>query len=1149
MKKIYKIALRSFLFIAMLGCVFSLQAQITVNSNKEKIRQVLSHIEQNSGYRFFFNNDLPQLDNLVTISMSGATLENVLDRLLQGTDITYIVEDGKQVILADKSMASTRSGSLQSATTQQSDDKFVVTGFVRDTDGQPVGGVTVIERGTANATITNPDGSYSIRISRNPKAELEFSSIGYKSNIYAVNSRTIINASLSEDVIQMETMVVIGYGSQRKEDLSMAVSTMKVDDALKSRAADIATVLQGRIPGMTVQQTGDPMRDATFTIRGRGNKGDDTDPNETSGVLVVVDGVPGAPYSIDDIETITVLKDAASAAIYGAQVGAGGVVMITTKQARSGKIKVDVNVSYGFSKVSNLPNVLTAEQYNTVWAKATENAPGTMLPAVADPSLYPWGAVTRTDWLKEIYRTGQKAHYAVTMSGGTETMQSIFSISYDKQEGVLRNTNSEAVKAKLSSDFVLTPWLKFSQRVNVSITDGQGNVDTGHQGPIIGALLYPRSATVYEMNEDGTYALDSKGQRYYGGTSPTWASISGYPNIYNPVAVLDKLHRKYPAKAFYSTSSLEAKPVKGLTLRTDFTADYYTAEADEFYPKMTAPGLQRSENYREEFFTTKKHWLSETTATYARVFGKHNVSAMAGITADWRKNDVKAVYTGQYPTEEEHGMTWGSAEEWDKTRPTQFITEYTLASMLGRIGYSYDDRYFILGSLRRDGSSKLPSGEQYDYFPAVSGSWKLSSEKFFQSLPISRYVNLMKFRAGWGKVGNVDSFDQTNITNIALSRYTFPSIFGSGLNNTVYGTYLSTIANQNAKWETTVQTSAGLDLTLFDRSLDITIDWYRKETRDLIDEVKISQQTGVTSNPMGNVGTVLNKGWEFSANYNKTFGEVSFSAWGNYNYNKGYVKEYATSGLTAHTDLGVLINSSPILYSGLGYPWRSFYVYRTAGIFQSEDEVAKYVYKDPQTGESKIIQPNAKPGDVRWVDTNNDGVINDKDKVMMGSYEPRHTFAFGATANWRGFDLSVMFQGVAGNYIYNGMKHIGMKGADGANMVTDVLGAWDFNPNSRYPRLPLQTDSNSNYSNFSDLFLEKGDYLRMKNLTLGYTVPKSLLQRAGLEDVRLRAYVSIDNVFTITGYSGMDPEVGNFGVDRGVYPMSRFFNFGVNINF
>ena len=995
------------------------------------------------------------------------------------------------------------------------------------------------------------DGRYQISVAKN--ATLDFSFVGYKTQSVAVANRTQIDVTLEEDAMMIGEVVAIGYGSQRKEDLSMAVTTVKVDEGARSRAADLGTLLQGRMPGVTILQSGgDPMRKASFSIRGRGSKGNDDDPTSGDGVLVVVDGVPNAPYSVEDVETVTVLKDAASAAIYGASVGSSGVILITTRKAEAGKMRVNVNAAIGVQKAMNLPNMLNARQYCDVWAKAVGNSVNGSLPNLANPEVYAGADVTRTDWLDEIFRTGMTQHYGISLSGGTEKISSILSVTYDKKEGTIMNTWSESLGAKLHTDLRPTKWLKVSEHVSFEYLDGQGKVNRSHTGPILGAMWFPSSASVYDRDAEGNIIYDDKGKPKYGGIASSADMAAGVtgPNVVNPVAQLETMHSRAPEMRFFSTTSFEVKPVRGLTLKSDFTADLDVLETDAFQPVIDVPGGSTT-TLREQEHTRTFHYLWETTATYAEVFGKHHISAMAGFTTDYKKLRLYDFRTQNYPSDtwDKYQNLWQNGS-WYRD-PTENYYEYAMVSFLARLGYSFDDRYFLTASIRRDASSKLPSSKNYDWFPAVSGAWKLSSEKFFANSSLAGVFDLIKIRAGWGMVGNVDLYPNTSSVDVPLSIYPDGSLIGG---NTVYGSYYDTIANPGATWETTVQTSAGIDLTLLKNTLDISVDYYDKETRDLVDYVPTPPQMGVTTSPMGNMGRVTNKGWEFSVNYNGSAaqGKLTYNVWGNFSTNKGYVREYGVrQGAVMHTSPN--LNSNPILYSDAGQPWYSFMVYRTAGIFRSQDEINKYIYKNPETGEAKLLMPDAKVGDLIFIDTNNDGVINDDDKTFAGSYTPKNTFSFGGSLNWKGFDFSFFFQGVTGNKVYNGLKQMAMNGRnDYGNLISDVFNSWDFDPQgSKYPRLGLVTgsDTNGNYSKFSDIFLEDGDYLRLKNITLGYTLPKSVSRFVGMENGSLRVYMSVDNVCTITGYSGVDPEVGNYGIDRGVYPVSRFFNFGVNINF
>ena len=1031
----------------------------------------------------------------------------------------------------------------------QAQDRVTVSGRLTDTGQNPLIGASVIERGTTNGVTTDVDGRYQISVAKN--ATLDFSFVGYKTQSVAVANRTQIDVTLEEDAMMIGEVVAIGYGSQRKEDLSMAVTTVKVDEGARSRAADLGTLLQGRMPGVTILQSGgDPMRKASFSIRGRGSKGNDDDPTSGDGVLVVVDGVPNAPDSVEDVETVTVLKDAASAAIYGASVGSSGVILITTRKAEAGKMRVNVNAAIGVQKAMNLPNMLNARQYCDVWAKAVGNSVNGSLPNLANPEVYAGADVTRTDWLDEIFRTGMTQHYGISLSGGTEKISSILSVTYDKKEGTIMNTWSESLGAKLHTDLRPTKWLKVSEHVSFEYLDGQGKVNRSHTGPILGAMWFPSSASVYDRDAEGNIIYDDKGKPKYGGIASSADMAAGVtgPNVVNPVAQLETMHSRAPEMRFFSTTSFEVKPVRGLTLKSDFTADLDVLETDAFQPVIDVPGGSTT-TLREQEHTRTFHYLWETTATYAEVFGKHHISAMAGFTTDYKKLRLYDFRTQNYPSDtwDKYQNLWQNGS-WYRD-PTENYYEYAMVSFLARLGYSFDDRYFLTASIRRDASSKLPSSKNYDWFPAVSGAWKLSSEKFFANSSLAGVFDLIKIRAGWGMVGNVDLYPNTSSVDVPLSIYPDGSLIGG---NTVYGSYYDTIANPGATWETTVQTSAGIDLTLLKNTLDISVDYYDKETRDLVDYVPTPPQMGVTTSPMGNMGRVTNKGWEFSVAYRNTAaqGKLNYSVWGNFSTNKSNVEEYGSQPLVRHENPN--INSQSILYSGVGHPWYSYYIYRTDGIFRSQEEIDRYVSKNAETGEVMQVQPNAKVGDLKFIDTNGDGVITDADKVLTGCYTPKQTFSFGASLDWKGFDFSFMFQGVAGNYIYNGTKQMGMNGhgSDYGNLIEDVFDTWDFNPSgSKYPRLGLAEDNNGNYTKFSDAFLEKGDYLRLKNITLGYTLPKHIARHIGLTNGSLRVYVSIDNVATITGYSGIDPEVGNYGLDAGIYPSSRFFNFGVNLNF
>lgn len=1024
--------------------------------------------------------------------------------------------------------------------------QITTTGTVKDSTGEPIIGANVLVKGSTLGSITDIDGRFTIKVSNGDV--LQFSFMGYKTIEMKAENKPM-NIVLQEDTEVLDEVVVIGYGTSRKEDLSTAVTTVKMDDRLKSRPANLASYLQGQMPGVMIQSNGgDPMAEVSMSIRGRGSRGTDKSYNSGDGVLYVVDGVPGAPFNMEDVESITVLKDAASAAIYGASVGSGGVVVVTTKQASAGKAKVSINISKSFKSAMNLPETLTAEQYNQVWADAVKTYGGQMV-AARNPELFPYGNVTRTDWMDAIFRTGSLEHYALSVSGGSDVMKGFASFAYDNDKGVMLNTFSRKFSAKANLDFQLSKWLKLSERATYEYKNGQGDIMTGHQGVLNQAVFFPRSATVYDYDKEGNLMYDDQRKPLYHGTIPRWAAQEGisspYGEIRNPVATLERLDQQRPSTKIYSTTSIEIKPISSLTIKSDFTAGLEIKTEDIFSPKVPEIGRPELENKREKSNEWKSTILWESTATWAHVFNDaHHVSAMAGYSMKYEKYKWDRYYTSKFNREDRHSITNGQAGDWSKYKPEEEIWEESMISAFARLGYSYEDRYFITGSLRRDATSKLYKDNNSGIFPAVSASWKISSESFFE--PLKSVVSSLKIRGSWGQVGNVALVPRYS-WNVPLNETEWPIIYGKDLHTVQNGVYAGSIGTKNLKWETTEQYGIGLDLGLFDNSLNVTIDYFNKRTKDLIEIVPMPSVAGVSVDPYGNIGDVVNRGWEFSASYQKKIGDVTFGVNGNISTVHNEVLDLGNMDYIQHT---VGVNDKRPLRSAVGQPWYSYYVLKTEGIFQNEQEIKDFTWTDPQTGMTKMIQPNAKPGDFKYVDFNNDGKITDDDKQYLGSYMPKITFGFGGNVQYKGIDFSFQFQGVGKSTVYNGYKQMGYTGrGQGSNMLADVLNSWDYNKTSGVPRLAIIEDGNGNYSNLNDFFLEDASYLRLKNVTLGYTLPVSVMRAIGIPTSSLRFYVNAENLFTVTDYSGIDPEVGNFGLDGGTYPVARSFSIGFNFNF
>ena len=1107
---------------------FTLNGQpFTKDFKNSTIKEVLKEIETQTGLSVIYKNDDLNDSRKITASFSDASLSEVMNEILDN-HLKYDIHSNILVISKRNAVNTQVKAEVQQGKTIQ--------GRVVDNMGEPIIGATISIAGSSRGTITDMDGNFTLQ-DVSDSDMLNVSYIGYIAQEIPANSNTLSLITLQEDNKLLEEVVVIGYGSTRKDDLSMAVSSVTLDATMKSRPSNLASIMQGAMPGVTIQANGgDPLASASLTIRGPGSRGNDR-------VLFVVDGVPNAPFNMEDVESITVLKDAASAAIYGASVGSGGVIIVTTKQAKEGKINVDINVSKGFRQVWRLPETTTSEQYNKVWADATEIEPTKTLPIVADPAKYPFGAVTRTNWLDEVFRTASFDHYAVSLSGGTESLRSFASFSFDNEQGILLNTFSKRLGGKANMDFKLNDWLSVSERITFQHSNGQGNINTtSHEGVLINAVFFPRSATIYDSDKNGTPLFDPLTGNVYMGTLPRWAAaegISGYGEIRNPVATLNRLRQNRPSSRLYSTTSVEIKPLQNLSIKSDYTAGLNVSRYEDFSPRVPEPGRPTSENSRTISNSLNTNWIWETIATYSQLFNDaHHISAMAGYTMSRENYRYEEATTYEFAREDEHYTIWPNAGNYSKTKPREEIWDEAMISMFARLGYSFNDRYFLNASVRRDATSKMKRGNNSGVFPAISASWKISEEAFFA--PLKTTFDLFKIRASYGQIGN-NTLAPRYSYNVPMARAPWQAFYGDQLQTEAQGVYRRSISNPNLTWETSVQTGVGIDITMFNRKLDLSADYFNKITKDLIEEIPITSTAGIEQQPYGNVGRVLNRGFEFSAKYSESIGKVNFNIFGNLSTVHNEVLDLGAREFFPHNNT---INSLRPLRSAVGQPWHSYYLLETDGIFQSQAEIDAYVHN----GEK--IQPNARPGDLKFIDHNGDGRINDDDNRFMGSALPGITYGFGAGLNTAGFDFSVFFQGISDVKVFNGFKLMGLTGRmQGNNMLADVLQSWNYNPNSGIPRLALHSDPNGNYTRASDFYLEDGSYLRLKNVTLGYTIPKQLLYKIGLTNASLRVYLNAENVFTFTKYTGFDPEVGNYGLDGGRYPVPRSYSVGLNFNF
>lgn len=1017
-----------------------------------------------------------------------------------------------------------------------------VKGIVKDQIGEPVIGANVLVRGTTNGVITNVNGEFILSASKSDVLVISF--VGYTTQEIPVSEKqmTIV---LKEDTELLDEVVVLGYGANtRKQDLSASVGIISNTDELAARpVTSTESMLQGQLPGVTIQADGgDPTSTPNIVIRGQGSQNGDN-------VLWVVDGVPGAPItSMNDIESIVVLKDAASAAIYGAQSGAGGVVLVTTKKAKEGAPTLTYDGTFGFRQATNLIEPLNAEEQVEMRRRSYENA-GQALPDGWNVTKNPWVGTTRTDWMDAIFRTAFYQRHNIALNVGTDKSSSRLSLSFDNDQGTLINTYKKNLALRYNGKMQLNKWITISEDLVWKNTTSRSKEtdNDAYTGPILSAVYMPASATIYNPL-DGSYGgTTTEDPAYIEKYGSNFADAHG--DAVNPVRLLEAENLYNKTSDVWSTTSLEIGNVlPGLKFVSRFTynlQNYYYKKFNPIRDEVGKPNL--SNNVQEQSYRMDA-WKTENTLTYDNTFGKHTVGALFSTTADhYSKRGLEAI--GKDLSSEAAYLQYMAYA--NSTEVLDYLTGPDAnVSMIARLAYSYDDRYFVTASWRRDYAGRLPKEHNFGDFPAVTLGWKISNEKFFKKNDI---VNLLKLRASWGRVGNLGSIDY-NYKSPLLSKNTYSEQAQYGVtSNQLWNNfaYYSTALNPNLTWETSEQYDLGLDMEMFNNRLSLSMDYFDKRTFNLIQPQPMNWPSTMGLDAMlVNLGEVRNRGFELSIGWNDRINKnFSYFVTGNFSYLKNWVSdigvknEDGTPGVW--TDDKSFRSVKDIYQTTEGEPLNSFHLIQTAGIFQSDEEAAAYVDKN-----GKRIQPDAKKGDLKFVDYDGDGTIGFGDRQYMGSATPKTTFAWTLGFTWKKLSFSAMFQGVGGAQAMNVSKYMLLSDVEGNfNRSREILNAWS--PDNRGSNIPIlsKNDNNGNFSTASDWYLEDASYLRLKNVTLSYDLSDVFCKWSHLNDrnSRLSVFLSGENLATITRYSGMDPECG--GWDALKYPVSRVFSLGVKLTY
>ncbi|SKC89528.1 SusC/RagA family TonB-linked outer membrane protein [Ohtaekwangia koreensis] len=1017
----------------------------------------------------------------------------------------------------------------------------VVSGTVKDEKtGELLPGVNVVLKGTSTGTISDGDGKYSLEVSSSD-AILIFSFVGYAKTEVPVAGRSSIDILLASDVSTLDEVVVVGYGTQKKSVVSGSISSVKASDLESMPINRIEQALQGRTSGLTIAaNSGQPGEGATVRLRGITSFNRDGGGNNQP--LWVVDGViidnGGIGYlNQSDIESIEVLKDAASQAIYGAR-AAAGVILVTTKKGKAGTLKMNYNGYYGISEPARKLDLLNASQYATLRNEAAA-ANGDPLP-YANPESYGEG----TDWQSLIFnKSAKRQNHEFSISGGNEKSTFYTSFGYLSQEGIVATDISKYKRfnIRLNSTHKAKKWLTIGQNLGYAYNKsiGLGNTNSEFGGPLSSAInldpITPAVITDPAVASLPLYANNPVRRDENG--NPYGISTTVGQEMTNPLAYISKQLGNYGwAHNIIGNFFLEAEPVTGLKFRSTVGAKLAFYGNESFTPEyfLNSSNIVSQNSFSREN-NTRLDWNLENTISYTRSIGDHNVTALIGQGAylDDNTKMTRVTFNG-IPADNFDDASFNyKVPATQRTSDASEGQDHTVSSLFARVNYDYKEKYLVSALVRRDGSSRFGQNYRFGIFPSFSLGWVPSLENFWIE---NNVVNFLKIRGSYGVVGN------DNIGN-----FSFLSTIGSGRNYTIgtSGSYLNGFspnapANPDLRWEETTSTNIGFEATILE-DFTLTFDWYKKATKDILQNPRIPFYVGAISNPAANVADMENSGIELELGWRKQVGEVNLGFNGNFSYLKNKVT-FLGNGIEFLTDgnAGFQGSAYSITRTEVGHTYNSFYGFQTQGIFQTQEEIEAYV------GPKGKIQPNARPGDFRWEDINGDGVINENDRKFLGNPMPKYTFGFTLSAAYKGFDVVLFAQGVAGNKIFQGLRRFGIPSS---NWQTEALGRWTGPGTSNtYPRL-ITNDPNNNLNNPSDFYLKNGNYFRIKTLQIGYTLPKALVAKAGLEKTRI--YVMSENLATFTKYNGYDPEIGGgtMSIDRGIYPQARSFMVGLTVGF
>lgn len=1082
-------------FCSYAGNAHSQNAKVSIHMNNVKLDKILNEIENQTDYLFIYNNQV-DINKITSVKVKNEAVAQVLDRILSGTGINYELE-GTHIILTTEAIKDLHA--QQQAKT--------VTGTVTDVSGEPIIGANIRIKGTTTGTITDIDGNFSIEAE--PQSVIEVSYIGYLTQETVINNQKSIRFLLKEDTKTLDEVVVIGYGVQKKADLTGSVANINTEKLNTQSNANIGQALQGKIAGVDiVSQGGAPGSGTRIMVRGIGTL-------NNASPLYIVDGM--YMNSIDhinpnDIASIDVLKDASSAAIYGSR-AANGVIIVTTKEGSNteGKPIIDLSVNLGISTASKFLDMLDAKGWAEVTTIARQAIGKPALDMATDLANKP-----DNDWQDIMFRPALMQNYNLAVKGGGKYSTYYTGLGYFNQDGIVKGTNYQRYNIQSKNDYKRGI---FSAGTNLIISFSHDKpLHQELRGGMIGTIL--QSVPTLEKYDDTR-------EGGYGGT------YGDVVNIPHPLAIIDDniMDRYNENVKIFANLYAQIELFKGLKYKLNLTPDFSFERYKNYLNKYDFGLATNSITQLTERQRRRRNILVENLLTFDRTFGEHKISALAGYTyQDSRFRHIQAYGEGlPQGLEEIDAATTNRSNEGNSWRSV-------LTSILGRVFYSYQNKYLFTATIRRDGSFKFGKNNRYGYFPSFSLGWNVAEEKFMENV---HWLDQLKLRGGYGVLGNqeIDNYQYSSTITTGIN-------YPDGNGGLLQGAFPKNFANPDIKWEETAMTNVGIDFMAFNNRLSLTADYYVKNTKDILLTVPIPISSGGANDPIRNAGKIRNNGFEFNLGWmDQPNPDISYgiNLIGSFNKNK-VIAMGSESGSIKGGSTNQNITTSE---TKAGYPIGGYWLISTAGYFNSQEEVDAYA-KD-----GKKIQPAAEPGDIKFVDANNDGVINDDDRVFQGSPFPDFTFALNGNMRYKNFDLSIGLQGVLGNKIYNATRQTLEDVTKGSNFLASCLDYWTpENKNASHPRLTWD-DPNRNTRAESDRYLENGSYLRLRSVQLGYTFPQTWFKGA---IQHARVYINAENLFTITSYSGYSPDVNadnaNYrGFDNFIYPTNRTFMLGLNVTF